>query len=150
LDSTTRREIEWDCTQLITRFYGYLDEKQYDALADLFLPDGAWVRLGEELVGPEGIKARMAEREDWMTAHVLTNVRINVISENEADSVQYITLYRHEGRSPGDGPAAVVLPLGILRHTDKMMRTADGWKFKRKASRAIMVNRERVTIYDKK
>ena len=71
MNREAERAIEWDCTQLIISFYMLLDEKRYDDLANLFAEDGAWVRLGEELTGPKNIVAAMAEREDWLTAHLV-------------------------------------------------------------------------------
>jgi hypothetical protein len=150
MDRDTMRNIEWDCTQLVLKFYGFLDEKRYDELAELFEKDGAWVRLGKELVGKGQIRDAMRERDDWLTAHVVTNIRIDVVDEDHVDTTQYITLYRHEGWDTSMGPAPVVLPLGILRHRDQLVREAGVWKFKRKTSRAVMVNRERVTHYDKR
>lgn len=149
LDAETIRGIEWDCQRLILEFYGLLDDKRYDALADLFAEDGVWVRLGHELVGPAGIKHAMAERDSWLTMHVVSNLRIKVIDAYHAETVQYVTLYRQEGIDPNAGPPPVVMPLGLLRHTDKLIRVGKVWKFQRKASRAVMVNRERVTHYDK-
>ncbi len=149
LEAIAMREIEWDCQKLILEFYGLLDEKRYDDLADLFAEDGVWVRLGHELVGPTGIKRAMAEREAWLTMHLVSNLRIKVIDAAHAETIQYVTLYRQEGIDPNAGPPPVVMPLGLLRHTDKLVRVGGVWKFQRKASRAVMVNRERVTHYDK-
>ncbi len=149
MERDAARKIEWDCTQLILKFYGCLDEKRYDELVELFAGDGVWVRLGKELAGKEQIRAAMDERNDWLTVHVVTNVRIDILGADRADTTQYITLYRHEGWAATAGPAPVVLPLGILRHRDQLVRQSDAWKFKCKTSRAIMVNRERVTHYDK-
>ncbi len=149
MDRDEARKIEWDCSQLLLKFYGYLDEKRYDDLVALFAPDGAWVRLGKELAGPAAILEAMKEREDWMTAHLVSNIRVEIIGPDRADTTQYITLYRHEGFDAAAGPGPVVLPLGILRHKDQLVRMGGEWKFKRKTSRAMMVNRERVTIYDK-
>lgn len=149
MERDQERAIEWDCTQLLYEFYACLDEKRYDDLGNLFVEDGAWVRLGKELVGPAAIKAAMAERDDWLTAHLVTNARILVRDADHADTIQYITLYRQEGVDPSAGPSPVVPPLGILRHKDQLVRSGGKWKFKRKTSRAMMVNRETVTHYDK-
>ena len=143
------RQAEWDCTQLVLKFYRYLDEKRYEDLVEIFDEDGVWVRLGTELAGKAQIREAMRERDDWLTAHLVTNVCIDLIDADHAETTQYITLSRHEGWSPSMGPAEVVLPLGILRHRDQLVRVNDVWKFKRKTSKAIMVNRERVTHYDK-
>jgi hypothetical protein len=71
MDSNAQREIEWDCTQPVTAFYGLLDDKRYDALVELFTQDGVWVRLGQDLVGKDRIRAAMAGRDTWITLHVL-------------------------------------------------------------------------------
>jgi hypothetical protein len=151
IESAQRRQIEWDCTQVIYRFYGCLDDHLYDELASLFTPTGAWVRLGKELVGPEGILEGIGERSDWLTVHLITNVRITVEDLDHASSSQYVTLYRHEGwNREVQGPAPVVLPLGILRHRDRLVREEDEWRFQRKESSAVMVDRGRVTHYEEK
>lgn len=149
MDRQAARQIEWDCTQLIYSFYGYLDENRYEDLANLFAPDGCWTRLGEPLVGPQAILEAMREREDWLTAHLVSNVRVKVFDAARAETVQYITLYRHEGYDPKSGPAPVVLPLGVLRHADQLVCIKGTWKFQLKTSRAIMTDRQRVTHYDK-
>jgi SnoaL-like domain len=149
MDRDSERAIEWDCTRLVIDFYKFLDEKRYSELAALFAEDGSWTRLGRELIGPRAIVEAMNDREDWLTVHVVTNIRIDVIDGDHADTTQYITLYRHEGWDAKDGPAPVVPPLGVLRHRDKLVRRNGTWKFKQKTSRAMMTNRKRVTHYDK-
>ena len=103
MDRATERAIEWDCTQLIHDFYLCLDEKRYADLLDLFAADGAWVRLGTELKGRTQIAEAMSERDHWVTAHVVSNVRVRVVDETSAHSTQYITLYRHEGSTAASG-----------------------------------------------
>jgi hypothetical protein len=150
MDRDTARAIEWDCAQLLIRFYNLLDAKRYEDMANLFADDGVWVRLGKELVGPVGILNEMKERDDWLTAHVVSNIDVKIIDADRADTSQYVTLYRHENWKPSGGPAPVIPPMGILHHRDQLVRVDGVWKFKRKTSRAIMVNRDRITHYDKK
>ena len=149
ISDTERREIQWDCQQLVHHFYACLDEHRYPELAELFVPDGAWVRLGTELVGPEGILEGIRGRESWLTAHLVSNLQIVVLDRESARSTQYVTLYRHEHWTEEQGPAPVVLPLGILRHRDELVRHQGQWRFRRKTSRAVMVDRQRVTHYEK-
>jgi hypothetical protein len=150
MDRDEERRIEWDCTQLVTAFYAALDEKRYEDLAGLFAVDGIWNRLGVDLVGREAILQALGTRVDWLTAHIVTNTRVAVRDMNHADTVQYITLYRHEDWAADAGPAPVVLPLGVLKHWDTHVRVGSTWKIASKRSHAIMANRERVTHYDKK
>ena len=149
MDRDAERAIEWDCNKLLNQFYRLLDDKKYEALANLFADDGVWMRLGEELNGPAAILDAMGEREDWLTAHLLSNVQIEVSDPDHATSSQYVTLYRIEGYDPSGGPAEVTLPMGILRHRDQLVRIDNHWKFQRKESRAVLVNRKRVTHYDR-
>lgn len=149
MDRDAARAIEWDCTQLVHAFYLALDEKRYEDLAGLFAESGVWNRLGKDLVGREMILGAMKGRADWLTAHLVTNVRVNVVDESNADTVQYVTLYRHEGWSPDKGPAPVVLPLGVLKHWDRHVRVDGVWRIAHKRSRAIMTDRQRVTHYDR-
>lgn len=149
MDRNAMRAIEWDCTRLVTEFYGALDEKRYEDMANLFAPDGIWNRLGVDLKGPAQILAAMTSRADWLTAHLVTNVRVKILSDTRAETTQYITLYRHEGWSPEKGPAEVVLPLGVLKHNDEHVLVHGEWKIAKKVSRAIMVDRSRVSKYDK-
>ena len=149
MDSAFRRDAEWDCTQLVYRFYRYLDESRYDELANLFVEAGVWNRLGRDLVGAAAIREAMRERQTWITVHIVTNVQITLNDEHHAETFQYITLYRHEGWDSSKGPAPVVLPLGILRHRDQLVSDQGTWRFQRKTSRAIMTDRSRVTHYDK-
>jgi len=150
MDRQIARGIEWDCTQLVYKFYGFLDESRYEEMASLFTEDGVWVRLGKEVKGPPNIRALKAERENWLTAHLVTNVRVEVLDADHAETVQYVTLYRHEDWEPSAKPAPVVLPLAILRHQDQLMKESGVWKFKRKSSRAIMADTTRVTHYEKR
>ena len=149
MDRQAARAIEWDCTQLLIRFYNLLDAKRYEDMASLFAADGVWVRLGKELIGPAGIISAMKERDDWLTAHIVSNIQIQIIDANRAETSQYVTLYRRENWNPSAGPPSVSPPMGILHHRDQLVREDDTWKFKRKTSHAIIVNRERITHYDK-
>jgi hypothetical protein len=147
MDRAEERMIEWDCAQTVQAFYAALDEKRYEDLANLFAAEGIWNRLGKDLIGPQAIVQAMDARSDWVTTHIVTNLKITVVSSNEAHTNQYVTLYRHEGVRANAGPLPVVLPLAILRHRDVLMPSSGTWKFMRKSSRAIMADQSRVTHY---
>lgn len=132
------RAIEWDCAKLLTKFYMYLDEKRYEELGALFSERGVWVRRGQELVGPKNIIAAMSERKGWLTAHLVSNIGIDVIDSDNVETSQYVTLYRHEGWRKHDGPGPMTRPQAILHHRDALVRVDASWKFRRKTSRPIM------------
>lgn len=144
------RAIEWDCSKIVNEFYCALDDKRYEDMANLFAPAGIWNRLGIDLVGPAKILAAMTDRSDWVTAHLVSNLRVKVIDEEHAETAQYITLYRLEAVDTAKGPPSVVLPIGVLRHWDQQVRIDGTWKIARKTSRAILIDRSSTTKYDKK
>jgi hypothetical protein len=150
MDRDEIRKIEWDCSKLVNEFYCALDEKRYEDMANLFAPEGIWNRLGVDLKGPQQILSSMEMRSDWLTAHLVTNTRVRVLLSNHAETTQYITLYRHEGWAPEHGPASVVLPLGVLKHWDSHVKVGSEWKIAKKVSQAIMIDRSRVSKYNKK
>lgn len=141
MDRSLVHTIILDCTQTLIKFYWCLDEKRYDELARLFTDNGVWIRRKQELVGPAAILAAMTEREGWLTAHVVSNVGVHVIDDQNAETSQYVTLYRHEGRRAEKGPAPLTPPRAILHHRDKMVRVGSEWKFARKTSRPVMSGR---------
>jgi len=149
MDREQARAIEWDCAKLVHEFYCALDDQRYSDLANLFAPKGIWNRLGIDLTGPDEILRAMTGRADWVTAHLVSNLRVKVLDEDHAETAQYITLYRIEGVDPAKGPPDVVLPIGVLRHWDQHVRVAGEWKIARKTSRAILINRASTTKYDK-
>lgn len=148
IDRHVSREIECDCIQIVHRFYDYLDARRYEDLAELFSANGSWTRLRKRLEGPAAIRREMAERgEAWLTAHVVTNVLVDVEDIDRARTSQYITLYRHENWDISKGPPPVVLPIAVLHHRDRMLREAGVWKIEEKTSRPIMVNEARANYH---
>ncbi len=138
MDRDTTRAIEWDCAQLVNRFYGLLDAKRYEELVGLFSRDGVWVRQAKP-VPRDALLATMRERESWVTAHLVTNLQVHVIDADHAETEQYITLYRHEGWADKATPPPVTLPLAVLHHRDRMVREDGVWKIQHKSSRQIML-----------
>jgi hypothetical protein len=138
VDKALVRVIEWDCAQLVLRFYGLLDAKRYDELVALFSKDGVWVRMRKPLSRSE-IMATQSERENWVTAHVVTNLQVHVIDEDHAETQQYITLYRQENWADSSGVPPVSPPRAILRHHDRLVRENGAWKIAHKRSVPIFM-----------
>ena len=138
MDKAQVRAIEWDCAQLVQRFYCLLDAKRYDDLVALFSKDGVWVRMRKPLTRSE-ILATQSERESWVTAHVVTNLQVRVIDEDRAETEQYITLYREENWSGPAGSPPVSPPRAILHHHDRLVREDGAWKIAHKRSEPIFM-----------
>ena len=102
------RAIEWDCAQVLTRFFNYFDQWRYEDMADLFAEDGVWHRQGRALAGRAAILAALAERSTTQRVrHVVTNLQIDVVDPDTAASLLYVTAYRHDSGAKQTEPPRI-------------------------------------------
>ena len=133
MDEDRRRAIEWDCTRTLTRFINALDAGDYETMAGLMAERGVWMRPGGDAIGPGGLLRAMQDRpRDLVIRHVISNVAIQVIDENNATGITYLTVYRHNGSPPESGPAPLtgVQMVGVSHN--RLVRESGGWKISEK------------------
>jgi 3-phenylpropionate/cinnamic acid dioxygenase small subunit len=113
-----------DIEDLLTKYAFFLDDRDFDALKELFVP-GA--RMDYEASG--GIAGERDAVVEWlretvsafpMSEHVVTN-RLVTVDGDEASSRSY--LY-----NPMQLPGGKITFLGGRYH-DRFTRTPDGWRF---------------------
>jgi len=132
MDEATRRAIEWDCTKLINRYTLLNDAADWDAVAGLYTEDGRMARPSapdQPVIGRETILAAFKSRPARAARHVVSNVVVDVVSETEATAMSIIVLY--QGSAGENGGLPVRDPKGPLigTYTDRLRKTADGWRF---------------------
>jgi hypothetical protein len=125
------------CRDLICR-YAYLnDEREFDALADLFTSEAVFCRPSAPetpIIGRDAIlKSFKARPADVATFHVCSDFLIDVRDAEHASARSRILLL--SGVRPAAGvipdPPSVKPPLpGTFR--DEMVLTAHGWKFQKR------------------
>lgn len=123
--------IEQACSALSISYARAIDFRDQDAFAALFADD-ATLHVDEPLRGREAILGFLARRPDEVRSrHVISNVFIDVLSEDEARGISYLTLYRYQGPEslrfaavPLRGPAAVG------HYEDRFVRADGGWLFR--------------------
>jgi SnoaL-like domain len=126
------RAIEWDCAQVLTRFFNYFDQWRYQDMADLFAQDGVWHRQGQALAGRSAILAALAERSTTQRVrHVVTNLQIDVLDPDTAASLLYVTGYRHDSGAKEAQPPRIRAPYLVLVVPGQLRRTEAGWKIVR-------------------
>ena len=121
------------CEELSIAYARAIDFRDYDYFITLFTDD-AVLDTGKPREGREAIRESLSRRPDELRSrHVISNVFIDVLNENEARGISYLSLYRHIGPEslkgepiPFDGPSA------IGHYEDRFEKTSDGWKFKRR------------------
>lgn len=126
------RAIEWDCAQVLTRFFNYFDQWRYEDMADPFAEDGVWHRQGRALAGRAAILAALAERSTTQRVrHVVTNLQIDVVDPDTAASLLYVTAYRHDSGAKQTEPPRIRAPYLLLVVPGRLRRTEAGWKIAR-------------------
>lgn len=126
------RAIEWDCSQLLMRFYDHFDRWNYEEMAALFTPAGEWHRAGKALAGRDAIVAELQLRSTTQKIrHVLTNLLVDVRDATHADARAYLTVYRHDDEQKSAAPAKIRSPALLLLVTAALECGPDGWRIAR-------------------
>lgn len=127
------RAARLECIELAGRFFHYLDRRDYEEMANLFTPDGCWIRQGQTLSGRTEILARMAERPiGLVTRHLLCNPIVDVQDRILARIRYDVSVYSQRS---GSAPRHVQ----ILSGEDVMVNKADRWLVAKKQAEQIMV-----------
>ncbi len=80
------------------------------------------------MVGRDTIRASFESRPARKSCHLITNILVDVVSADEAHARSTLMLYT----APAGGSEAVP-PALIGGFNDRLVRTADGWKFAERA-----------------
>jgi hypothetical protein len=89
-------------TQQLYALISHLDERRYEEIAGMFVPQGRWLRQGRWLEGREAILAGLRARPSEMRVrHVFSNVWVTAIDGDEARAEATMTAFRQlPGRPP--------------------------------------------------
>lgn len=129
MDRELARAIEWDCAQLLTRFFNDFDLWRYDAMADAFAPDGIWHRMGKASQGRAAILETLNARSATQSVrHVVTNIQIDVKDDRSADFVLYITAYQHDTGAKPTAPPKIRGPSLVLSVPGRLTKAGATWK----------------------
>jgi uncharacterized protein (TIGR02246 family) len=142
MDTAAKREIEQACTALSHAFAYHLDRKEYEALANLFAPDGVFVRMGARLEGRKQINAVMSERPpEQFTRHISTNFHFTRVDADTAEAVVYNISYFGfpESALPLDYLSEQVMLLDFI---DIYTRTDEGWRFLERKAQPLLIPKD--------
>jgi hypothetical protein len=135
LDALERLEIREACERLALDYSFFADGGRMDEWSQLFADDGELRLFGQTHVGPPAIRAAVGAGRGAasLSVHAITNHRIDVLSENEAEGTVYIILFAGERKDGGPAAPAQINPAMVGTYHDAYRRTAAGWKFARRA-----------------
>jgi uncharacterized protein (TIGR02246 family) len=139
MDDLQKLRIERECERLVTRYCHLVDHGQAAQVAELFTEDGVWASPEATMTGREQIRAGFQRRQEntaRMSRHVCCNLLVEVVDEDHAGGVVYLTLYRTDG-DPARRVSPSAAPSVVGEYRDRFRRTPDGWRF---AKREIEVS----------
>lgn len=124
-------EIERACTRLMLDYSHFADTGRFDDWANLFAEDAEFVAGGRTIAGRKDIRAMVAPVPDRVGMHVITNARVEVVSEDEAKGSVYFLFY---AAAATNGVAVVkeIEPQIIGVYEDVYRKTAEGWRIARR------------------
>jgi hypothetical protein len=131
LSPAQHTEIEAACARLAIDYCHYADNGLTENLAALFTEDGEFHLFGEIHVGPAGVlKGLSARPASIVSVHSLSNHRIEALSETEARSTAYVTVFVADTSAP---PPPSIAPFLVGVYRDVYRKTPAGWRLARRA-----------------
>ena len=131
MDDDQRMMIEHECERLVMRYCHLVDGGEAGRLPELFTDDGVWASPGTRLVGRGELSAVMNQRQarrDLRSRHVCSTFVCDVIDEDRATGVVYLSLYRRESDPEHEGPVGMSGPAMVGEYRDEFVRTEHGWR----------------------
>lgn len=122
---TTPIEAAHRACEDLCKAYGPLaDTGQAEALANLYVPDGLFDRLGQQIVGRDAIRQVIAGRPPGVwTKHVCSNVRIDV-APDAMTATGRVDLDMERGQQGVDKVDKI-----RAEYFDQFVLTDEGWRF---------------------
>lgn len=128
-----------DCIELSNAFAYFLDRRDYEALANLFVEDGVWTRYGIDLRGRRDIVATLDKRPaNQFTRHATVGHHFTEVTPERAAAISTnISFFSFHG---GEPPFPMVAgDMIVLDFEDEFTNTASGWRFVSRISRPLLV-----------
>lgn len=146
MDELEKMLIERACERLVTEYCHVIDHGEASRVANLFAADGVWVSFEQTMDGRDAIASGFGKRQantGRISRHVCCNLLIDVIDADNAKGVVYLTLYRDDG-DPKRTVSPSAVPTVVGEYRDQFVRTAEGWRFKRREVRTSFLRAEPV------
>jgi ketosteroid isomerase-like protein len=129
---TQTADIAAACERVTLDYAKYADSAAFDDLAALFAEDGVMELFGASHAGRAAIRESFAAGGGGgtiTTVHSNSNFRVDVVSDSEANSTAYVTVFVGDKANP----ASLIEPFLVGIYNDSFRKTADGWKFSKRS-----------------
>lgn len=118
---------EMACQRLVVASYSLMDQGRYEETANLFTEDAIWVRGGKPVAGRCAILDALNQRPAGdLSRHLVTNVLVELTSENEGTATACFVPLRGARRDDGSVATPPITNVGDLAY--RFRREANGWR----------------------
>jgi hypothetical protein len=139
VETAERAAIEWECLRLCHAFAYNIDHGNFEAMVNLFTPDGVFDRDGVTLRGRQQIRDAMSKRPPVTTRHIVTNfLALEVSAARVKSSVYNLSIHSFD-RAEGVKKFSPAAGTRLLEFSDEFELTPDGWRFASRIARPIMI-----------
>jgi hypothetical protein len=141
LSPLQRLDIREACERLALDYSHFADTQAMDEWSALFAEDGELVLFGQTFRGPAAIRAAVGAGRgaNAIPMHVITNQRLDILSEDAAEGTVYILAFAGERKNGGPAAVGQIAPSAVGLYHDAYKRTPAGWKFARRAFEPLIV-----------
>ena len=116
-----------ECEGLILQVAWLTDHGPHNQIVDLYTLNGSFSRDGEVYAGRAALAEMYKKRPaSLFTRHILSNIQIKIISETDAISTSYATVfrYRSDDGSPPIPPVNSSSPESVSEYHDTFIKEA--------------------------
>ncbi len=141
LSAAQKREIIFECQQLVTDYAYYRDLRDADKFAELFTEDARMLARGQWNEGRQALRDHVnGDDMDTVSLHLMTTIKIIPQDDNSATGISYVAV-AHGPRAEDESTAVPLDNFVVVgKYHDTFVRTDDGWKISERSFRPTFSN----------
>ena len=131
MDAIKKIILTKECEDLILEVAWLTDHGPQMNIPNLFASNGTFSRDGEVFMGTTSLEDMYKKRPaSLFTRHVISNIRVKILSETDATVTSYATVFRHRSADGSVSVPPVVSsgPESISEYHDVLTKESGGWK----------------------
>lgn len=120
-----------ECEELILNVAWLTDHGPHTQIIDFYTSNGSFNRDGEVYVGRSSLEEMYKKRPaSLFTRHVISNIQVKILSENDASATSYATVFRFRSKdgNPPVPPVKTSGPESVSEYHDTLVKEAGIWK----------------------
>ena len=131
MDAHKEMLLAKECEDLIQDIAWLTDHGPHSQIVDLYTSSGSFSKDGEVTAGRASLEEMYKKRPASLyTRHLLSNIRVKILSETDAIATSYATVFRYhsDDGSVSISPLKISSPEIIAEYYDTFIRESGAWK----------------------